>query len=253
MPSLPRELAASLNDVFPSLSPAGRLARLRRRVPGRIAFSTSFGIEDQLITHLIAAAGLDIALVTLDTGRLFPETYEVWAETERLYGLRIAAYYPDAAALESLVERTGIDGFYRDVASRRSCCDLRKTAPLHRALAGANGWITGLRADQSDHRQGLAFVSHDPVRAVVKANPLFDHTRQDVAEFVAAHGIPVNRLHARGFLSIGCAPCTRAVEPGEPERAGRWWWEDEGRKECGLHVAPDGRLVPTARSEPVAP
>jgi phosphoadenosine phosphosulfate reductase len=253
MPSPPCELAASLNDAFPSLTPAERLARLRCRVGGRIVLSTSFGIEDQLITHLIAEAGLDVALVTLDTGRLFPETYEVWAETERLFGLRIAAYYPDAVALEALVERTGIDGFYRDVASRRSCCDLRKTAPLRRALAGASGWITGLRADQSDHRQGLAFVSNDPVHELVKANPLFDHTRQDVADFVAAHGIPVNRLHARGFMSIGCAPCTRAVEVGEPERAGRWWWEDEGRKECGLHVARDGRLVPAARREPVAP
>ncbi len=244
--------AAALNGALPNLAPAERLMLLRRRIPGRIVFSTSFGIEDQAITHLIAEAGLDIALVTLDTGRLFPETYEVWAETERRYGLRIRAFYPEATALEQLVAESGIDGFYRGVASRASCCDVRKAVPLQRALTGANVWITGLRADQSGHRRSLEFASHDPARGLIKANPLFDHARQDVAEFVAARDIPVNRLHARGFLSIGCAPCTRATRPGEPERAGRWWWENDDRRECGLHVTPDGRLV-RAAPEPAAP
>ena len=240
------ETAVALNGAFPDLAPTERLALLRRRVPGRITFSTSFGVEDQAITHLIAEAGLDVALVTLDTGRLFPETYEVWAATERRYGLRIRAFYPDTAALEALVAGSGIAGFYGGVASRTACCDVRKAAPLQRALAGASAWITGLRADQSEHRRGLDFVGYDPGRALIKANPLFDHTRQDVAAFVTAHDVPLNRLHERGFLSIGCAPCTRATRPGEPERAGRWWWENDDRRECGLHVAPDGRLVRAA-------
>ena len=246
-------LAHALNVEFRPLRPAERLALLRQRVPGRIVFTTSFGLEDQAITHLIAEAGLTIELATLDTGRLFPETYDLWAETERRYGLKIRACYPDAEALEALVAETGIDGFYHRPEWRQACCGVRKMVPLGRALVGAAGWVAGLRADQSGHRSVVPFVGFDAGRRLIKANPLLDHTREEIAAFAAARGVPINRLHGRGFLSIGCAPCTRALLPGEPERAGRWWWEADVRKECGLHVAPDGRLTRAREPGAVTP
>jgi phosphoadenosine phosphosulfate reductase len=241
-PSL-SEAAHLLDGKFPALTAPQRLARLRAEVAGRLVFTTSLGIEDQAITHMIAAAGLDIEIATLDTGRLFPETYEVWAKTEEKYGLRIKAFYPQAQAVEALVAEQGVNGFYHLVEARKACCGVRKVEPLGRALAGAAAWITGLRADQSANRQGFGFVSFEAERGLIKANPIFDWTRRKVVDFVKANEVPANVLHERGFLSIGCAPCTRAVRPGESERAGRWWWEDEDKKECGLHVADDGRLV----------
>ena len=222
--------------------PGDRLAELRARVAGRIVFTTSFGIEDQAISHFILSRDIDIEVVTLDTGRLFPSTYTVWDETEQKYGRRIRAATPDAAALSELVADIGINGFYHSKDARLACCHVRKVEPLARALRGAAAWITGLRADQSGERAAVALESWDEERALIKFAPLFDWTRADVATFCAAEGVPVNSLHAEGFLSIGCQPCTRAVAPGEPERAGRWWWEQEGAAECGLHVGPDGRL-----------
>jgi phosphoadenosine phosphosulfate reductase len=201
--------------------------------------TTSFGLEDQVILHMIWEAGLDIDLVTLDTGRLFPETYTTWAETEEHYGRRIRAIYPRHTALEGLVKEQGINGMYRSRAARAACCEVRKVEPLGRALAGAAGWITGLRAEQSAHRGALGLVGFDAERGVVKLNPLYDWTREAARAFAAAHRVPTNPLHEKGFASIGCTPCTRAIRPGEPERAGRWWWEDESKKECGLHMARD--------------
>jgi phosphoadenosine phosphosulfate reductase len=211
-----------------------RIAAVRNNVSGRVVFTTSFGIEDQAIAHAIFSQAISIDVVTLDTGRLFPETYELWARTERRYGPRIHAIYPDRVGVESLVACHGINGFYTSVAARKTCCAVRKVEPLRRALAGATAWITGLRADQSDERAGISFAAVDPHHRLIKVNPLFDWTRERVLAFIAEHGIPSNPLHDRGFLSIGCAPCTRAVRPSEPERAGRWWWEQE-QKECGLH------------------
>lgn len=231
---------------------AGRLRLVREAVEGRVVLTTSFGIEDQAITHAIAVAGLDIDIVTLDTGRLFPETYAVWAETERRYGRRIRAVYPHGPSLEVLVELQGIDGFYGSLEARKACCGVRKVEPLRRALDGAAVWIAGLRAGQSAERGDISFVAFDQGFAVWKASPLFDWTRERLDRFVAEHGVPVNALHARGFPSIGCAPCSRAIAPGEPERAGRWWWEDDVRKECGLHVGADGRLVRSTTGEAVA-
>jgi phosphoadenosine phosphosulfate reductase len=212
-----------------------RLAAVRNILQGRIIFSTSFGIEDQATTHGIFAQDLKIEVVTLDTGRLFPETYQVWAHTERRYGRRIPALYPDREAVELLIARQGINGFYTSVDARRACCDVRKVEPLRRALAGATAWVAGLRADQSDDRASIGFAALDSDHGLIKINPLFDWTRAHVLSFIRAHDVPYNSLHDRGFASIGCAPCTRAIEPGEPERAGRWWWEHEEKKECGLH------------------
>jgi phosphoadenylyl-sulfate reductase (thioredoxin) len=229
--------AAELDRTLAGLSLVQRLATIRNEVAGPIVFTTSFGLEDQVILHHICEGELDIDIITLDTGRLFPETYTTWEETEQHYGRRVRAVYPQHAALEKLLAAQGINGFYRGKDERMACCDVRKVEPLTRALAGAQGWITGLRADQSDARSNLSFAVPDRERGLLKFNPLLDWSRQAAQDFAAAHRVPVNPLHQKGFLSIGCAPCTRAVRTGETERAGRWWWEDESKKECGLHVA----------------
>jgi sulfate adenylyltransferase large subunit/thioredoxin-dependent adenylylsulfate APS reductase len=230
--------AAALETTLAGLDAPARLAAFRGEVTGRLAFTTSFGLEDQVILHMICETGLDIDLVTLDTGRLFPETYAAWEETEARYGRRIRAIYPRHDALESLVQAQGINGFYRSREARAACCDVRKVEPLGRALVGAAGWITGLRADQSAHRSEAGLVAADTERGLLKLSPLHDWTREEVLRFADANAVPRNALHEKGFASIGCAPCTRAIRPGEPERAGRWWWEDESKKECGLHLRP---------------
>ena len=235
-------LAARLSRELAPLSPRERIAQFRRRVEGRIVLTTSFGLEDQVLTHELFETTADVEIATLDTGRLFPETYRLWGETERRYGCRIRAMVPQTDRLEALVAEQGINGFYHSREARVSCCHVRKVEPLNRALAGAQGWITGLRADQSNNRSNIALVSVDAERNLLKLSPLADWTRDAVLAYAAAHDVPVNPLHAKGFASIGCAPCTRAIAPGEPERAGRWWWEQEDKKECGLHAAPDGAL-----------
>jgi phosphoadenosine phosphosulfate reductase len=234
---------AHLSAQAASRHPGDRLEALRLGVSGRIVFTTSFGLEDQAIAHLIFTRGLDIEVATLDTGRLFPSTYKVWEETERRYGVRIRSWHPDPVALAAFVAGAGINGFYDSKEARLGCCHVRKVEPLGRALAGASAWVTGLRSDQSDGRGGVDLAAWDADRRLVKFAPLFDWPRERVADFCAAEGVPVNALHAQGFPSIGCEPCTRAVAPGEPERAGRWWWENDEARECGLHVGPDGRLV----------
>lgn len=225
----------ALAAALPALDLFERLAAIRAHLPGHIVFTTSFGLEDQAIAHAIFSQKLAIDVATLDTGRLFPETHEVWAETEKRYQRRIAAFAPSHASLEALVARQGIGGFRLSLTARLECCNVRKVALLDRALAGSAGWITGIRAGQSAGRARLSSAAFDERRHFVKVNPLFDWTRDQTAEFVRRNRVPYNRLHDRGFLSIGCAPCTRAVAPGEPERAGRWWWEQSGKTECGLH------------------
>lgn len=224
-------------------TPLERLRALRAAVPGRIVFTTSFGIEDQALSHLILEGRLGIDIVTLDTGRLFPSTSRLWAETEERYGVRIRSFHPNAAALAAMTADAGINGFYHSKEARLACCGVRKVEPLGRALAGAEAWVTGLRADQSAGRNAVELAAWDARHRLWKIAPLFDWTREQVAAFCAAESVPVNELHGKGFLSIGCEPCTRAVRPGEPERAGRWWWEADEAGECGLHVGPDGRLV----------
>jgi phosphoadenosine phosphosulfate reductase len=233
---------ATLNGLNQRLPIAERIAWAIANIPGRRVFTTSFGLEDQVITAAISENDLDVEIVTLDTGRLFRQTYELWSATERRYGRRIRAVYPERQSLEDLVARQGIDGMFVSLDNRLACCAVRKVEPLRRALTGAQGWITGLRADQSAARAGITFASHDNEHHLIKINPVFDHSRADLRALAAAGAIPINSLHAQGFASIGCAPCTRAIADGEPERAGRWWWETEDRKECGLHVTADGRL-----------
>ncbi|MDQ4135885.1 MAG: phosphoadenylyl-sulfate reductase [Pseudomonadota bacterium] len=231
-------LAAVLTPLLNVSNLSQRLAAAARLVDGRIVFTTSFGLEDQAITHAICEAdpGLPIDIVTLDTGRLFPETYDLWNRTEERYGRRIRAFSPDRTAIEGLIADQGINGFRRSVDSRKACCHIRKVEPLRRALAGAAAWITGLRAEQSPNRAGVPLAEADEAFGLVKINPLADWRREDLVRYIADQDVPYNPLHDRGYPSIGCAPCTRAVRVGEPERAGRWWWEDEAKKECGLHV-----------------
>jgi len=230
--------AQRLASGFATLDLFDRLAAARREIAGRLVFTTSFGLEDQAIAHAILSQDLAIDVVTLDTGRLFPETYAVWSETEARYGRRIRPLYPKHNAVEAFVAQHGIDGFRASIAARQACCAVRKVEPLGRALDGASGWITGVRAEQSWERATTPYAALDGARGLIKLNPLLDWTRERVAAFVHQHAIPYNPLHDEGFLSIGCAPCTRAVKPGEPERAGRWWWEREDKKECGLHSRP---------------
>jgi phosphoadenosine phosphosulfate reductase len=236
---------AALTGPAPASIPE-RLRTAVAAIPGRLVFTTSFGIEDQLIAHHIFTERLPIEVATLDTGRLFPETYSVWQQTEERYGIRIRPFYPDAQALADLVADQGINGFYHSKDARLSCCHVRKVVPLQRALSGASGWVTGLRADQSAHRSDTGFAGWDDEHGLIKIAPLFDYSRPRAVAECARLEVPVNELHAKCFLSIGCAPCTRAVRPGESERAGRWWWERGEAKECGLHLDPSGRLVRSA-------
>ena len=217
---------------------AGRIAELRRSIEGRITFSTSLGLEDQAILNAIAEAHANIDVFTLDTGRLFPEVLETVELSELRYGLRIRLVAPEAAEVEALVGRDGVLGFRNSVENRQACCEVRKVRPLNRELAGAQGWIAGVRREHSDDRASVPLAAWDETRALVKINPIADWATPMLTAYIAKHNIPVNPLHARGFISIGCQPCTRAVQQGEDPRAGRWWWEHEERKECGLHMNP---------------
>ena len=215
-----------------------QLASAAKEFAGRIVFTTSFGAEDQVITDIISREGLGIPIATLDTGRLFPEAYELWARTEERYGLRVRAYTPERGALEELVNAQGIAGYRRSLEGRHACCAVRKLEPLSRALAGAEAWVTGLRREQSVTRTDTAARERDEVRGLWKINPLADWSEQDVWNYIRAYDVPYNPLHDVGYPSIGCACCTRAVKRTEGVRAGRWWWEQPEHKECGLHNRP---------------
>jgi phosphoadenosine phosphosulfate reductase len=218
---------------------ADRIREMRRRIEGRIVFSTSLQLEDQAILHAIAESGAEIDIFTLDTGRLFPEVLETVELSELRYGVRIRLVTPEASEVEQLVARDGVFGFRHSIENRKACCEIRKVRPLNRELQGAQGWISGLRREHSEERATVALAEWDESRALIKVNPVADWTTQDLTAYIAANNIPVNPLHARGYVSIGCAPCTRAVQPGENPRAGRWWWENEEKKECGLHMNPN--------------
>jgi len=208
----------------------------QKRYGGRIAFASSLGLEDQVIVDALARHCIDIPVFTLDTGRLFPQAYDLLAKTETRYGIRINVLFPDTRGVESMVEAHGVNLFRESVELRRECCRVRKVEPLNRALSGLSAWVTGLRREQADSRNGLELVEWDEGHGLVKINPLANWREADVRHYVNEHEVPYNPLHDRSFPSIGCACCTRAVEPGEDIRAGRWWWEREGKKECGLHA-----------------
>ncbi len=227
--------AAALDAELAALDLARRL-ELVADIAADAVFTTSLGIEDQVLTAAIAATGAPIRIATLETGRLFPETLALIGQTRERYGIDIAEYRPAQADIDSYAEKYGLNGFYESVEARHACCGLRKLKPLARALAGADVWITGLRRGQSGARAATPFAEWDEERHLVKVNPLADWTIEAVRAYVADNAVPVNPLHARGYPSIGCEPCTRAIKPGEDERAGRWWWENDEKRECGLHV-----------------
>lgn len=232
-----QSLATSAEQSLSKASPVEVLKWCSASFGTQAAFSTSFGVEDQLLTHLIAVHQLNLEIFTLDTGRLFPETYDLWTETALKYRLSIKAYYPEAASLESAIEEHGINLFRQSVELRKLCCGIRKVEPLTRALSSKSAWITGLRREQSDSRSQLGVISWDEQHQLIKVNPLWNLGADDLWAQVRQEQIPYSKLHDCGFPSIGCAPCTRAIQPGEHPRAGRWWWENESKRECGLHLA----------------
>lgn len=234
--------AAFLVDKLSGLKESDALSWLAAAFPGEVTFSTSFGLEDQAITHIIFSNHLPIKVFTLDTGRMFTETYSTWSRTIERYGQKITAYYPDAVSLQQFIEEKGPNSFYESVENRKGCCFIRKVEPLQRALKGNKIWITGIRAEQSNNRHDMPRVEWDETNHIIKFHPILDWTWGQVHQFVSKNNIPYNPLHDRGFVSIGCAPCTRAIQPGEDFRAGRWWWEDSSKKECGLHLHEDVKV-----------
>lgn len=225
-----------LNDRLAGKTIEDRLEILAAEFKGKIIFTTSFGIEDQVITHKIFTTNLDIKVVTLDTGRLFPETYEVFSQTILKYNKKINVYFPDYLSVEELVTEKGPFSFYNSRENREECCRIRKVVPLSRALAGMECWISGIRASQSDNRGNMSDLEYDTDKKLFKFHPLFDWSFEDVENYIKEHNIPYNTLHDKGYLSIGCEPCTRPVIKGQDFRSGRWWWENDGPKECGCHL-----------------
>ncbi|NKB51969.1 MAG: phosphoadenylyl-sulfate reductase [Rhizobiaceae bacterium] len=232
-------LAKRLNGNFKRLDLSQRL-ELIGGLANHAVFTTSLGLEDQVLTWAIAMSKQPIEVATLQTGRLFPESLSLLSDTKDRYQIDIKEYYPEPEALKDYVATHGQDGFYDSVEARKACCNVRKLKPLAAALRYADVWVTGLRREQSLDRSSIEFVEWDDDRGLLKVNPLADWTEVQIKEAVAANQIPINPLHERGFPSIGCAPCTRAIRPGESERAGRWWWEQQDTRECGLHVGGDG-------------
>ncbi len=203
---------------------------------GNIAFASSLGAEDQVVTHMIVSIDPSAKIFTLDTGRLFPETYDLIDRTNSRYKIKMEVYFPAAKKVEKMVWEKGINLFYESIENRKLCCHIRKIEPLHRALEGFDFWITGLRREQSVTRNNNAVVELDNNNhGRIKINPLINWTEKQVWDYIEKHKIPYNKLHDKGFPSIGCQPCTRAIEPGDDLRAGRWWWEHPELKECGLH------------------
>ncbi len=207
------------------------------------ALSSSLGAEDMVLTDLIAREGLPIEIFTLDTGRLHAETLALADRVQSHYGIKVRTVQPEPQAVVDYVTRHGRNAFYGSVELRKRCCEIRKVEPLKRALEGKRAWITGLRREQSAARAGLLLAEFDDALNIAKFNPLADWSGNEVWDYLRANKVPTNPLHERGYPSIGCEPCTRAVEPGADERSGRGWWEQEGKKECGLHVSPDGRVT----------
>lgn len=230
------DFSTTLKDKIIGATPVETLQAIAAAYPGKVIFSTSFGWEDQVISHMIFKHNIPIQVFTLETGRLFPETYYVWNRTLEIYRKPILAYYPNQELLEEMVSTKGPNSFYDSVENRKQCCGIRKLEPLKRALSGNDVWITGIRAEQSLNRHDMQAIEWDEQNNLIKYHPIFSWSLEEVKAYIKENNIPYNPLHDRGFPSIGCAPCTRAVQPGEDFRAGRWWWEDASKKECGLHT-----------------
>jgi phosphoadenosine phosphosulfate reductase len=223
------------NETLKGSNPIGVIGYFLDHFSGKIVLSTSLGMEDQVLTEMVVRQGRETPVFTLDTGRLFPETYELIDRTNKHFGIRIRTYFPDSARVEEMVTKHGINLFYDSVENRKLCCGIRKVAQLPRAFQGTEAWICGLRKDQSVSRFFSRLVEWDSNNGLIKINPLIYWTEKAVREYIRLHQIPYNPMHDKGYPSIGCEPCTRSIEQGEDVRAGRWWWENELHKECGLH------------------
>lgn len=233
-----QELAIELGNQYESSTAEEVLAQMAEKFGSKIAFASSLGAEDQVITHMLASINKNIKIFTLDTGRLFPETYQLIDKTNKAYGINIEVYFPDNQQVEEMVAQKGINLFYESIENRKECCYIRKVVPLKRAFSTLDAWICGLRREQSITRFGNKRVEWDEANELIKINPLIDWSEEQVWDYIKKHNIPYNELHDKGFPSIGCQPCTRAVKPGEDVRAGRWWWEQPEKRECGLHNRP---------------
>lgn len=227
--------AAAKNEEFLNQEPQKVLEYFLNEFPQTSALSSSLSYEDQTITDMMVGIRKDARIFTLDTGRQFPETYDLIDRTNMQYGIRIEVFFPDWHNVQKMVKEHGINLFYDSAEFRHLCCNVRKVEPLKRALQGVEVWISGLRREQSVTRANMQMVEYDTADNVIKLNPLILWTEEQVKEYVRKNGVPFNKLHNEGFPSIGCQPCTRAVKPGEDIRAGRWWWEDPDHRECGLH------------------
>lgn len=235
---------SSLLSLLNKEDVSGNLKLLANLYPDAITFSTSFSMEDQVISHIIFTENIPIKVFTLDTGRLFPETYSTWSRTLEKYGQPITAFYPDAAELSDFISARGPNSFYESVENRKQCCHIRKVVPLGTALQGMQVWVTGIRSAHSAAREDMPLVEWDKVNTIIKYHPLLHWDDPSIKDFIRQNQVPYNPLNEKGFVSIGCAPCTRAIQAGEDFRAGRWWWEDNSKKECGLH----GQAAETVRT-----
>jgi len=233
-----QEIATELGTLHESSTAEETLKQLVETFGSKIAFASSLGAEDQVITHMLAAIDKNVKIFTLDTGRLFPETYQLIDKTNNTYGINIEVYFPDNKQVEDMVAKKGINLFYHSIENRKECCYIRKVVPLKRAFSTLDAWICGLRREQSITRFDNKRVEWDEANKLIKVNPLIDWTEEQVWEYIKRHDIPYNELHDKDYPSIGCQPCTRAVKPGEDVRAGRWWWEQPEKRECGLHNRP---------------
>jgi phosphoadenosine phosphosulfate reductase len=228
-------LIQELNQQFKDQPVADVLRFFIRNYKAKLGFSTSLGAEDQAITQIIASIDPGIYMFTLDTGRMFPETYDLLDLTQQRYKVQIRVFFPEQKAVEEMVNGKGINLFYESVENRKLCCQIRKIEPLKRALENKDFWISGLRREQSVTREDISLIEWDNLNNKIKINPLIDWNAEDLWDYIRQNNIPYNPLHDKGYPSIGCLPCTRAIEPGEDIRAGRWWWENPEMKECGLH------------------
>ena len=230
-----KETIEELNKKLSNNSPENILIYFLNKYKGSIAFSTSLGAEDQALTNMIVKIDPSAEIFTLDTGRLFPESYDLIERTNKKFRIKIKVYFPFSRQIESMIQEHGVNLFYESVEKRKLCCHYRKKEPLKRALQNKEAWISGIRKEQSDIRQLNELVEWDPVHKIIKVNPLINWTEKQVWDYIDKHNIPVSPLHKKGFKSIGCQPCTRAIQEGEDFRQGRWWWEDRSKRECGIN------------------